>query len=218
MRVSRSFVFGIIMGVTAVALSGASDPIAAQIPEAWLITGTDADDYRLRLDTEVVRSGASSMRLAARGNRRRSQWAVSVQMIDATAYRGKRVRLRGYMRTDDIESGGLWLRLDGIVDGNYAMLALDNSEGRRVEGTEDWTPREIIVDVPPESVTILLGAMITGDGTLWVDDLTFEEVSLDLETTADDEIVVTDAPYARPPGVFPFPVNLDFERAVDPGR
>ena len=197
---------------------GAIAGARAQMPEAWLITGADADDYRLRLDTEVARSGASSMRLAARGNRRRSQWAVSVQMIDATPYRDKRMRLRGYMRGDDVDSGGLWMRVDGIVEGRYAMLALDNSEDRRVEGTLDWTPRDIVIDIPAEGVTILLGAMITGDGTIWVDDLSFEEVPADVDLTTDSEPVVTDAPYERPPGVFPAPTNLDFERAANSAR
>lgn len=157
------------------------------------------------------------MRLAARGNRRRSQWAVSVQMVDATSYRGKRMRLRGYMRGDDVDSGGLWVRVDGIVDGHYAMLALDNSEDRRVEGTVDWTPRDIVIDIPAEGVTILLGAMITGDGTLWVDDLSFEEVSTEVDLTVESEPVLTDDPYQRPPGVFPVPTNLDFERAASSG-
>ncbi len=197
---------------------GAIAGVHAQTPEAWLITGQDAEDYRLRLDTEVARSGASSMRLAARGNRRRSQWAVSVQLVDASAYRGKRMRLSGYLRGDDLRSGGLWVRVDGIVDGRYAMLALDNSEDRRVEGTQDWTQRDIVIDVPAEGVTLLMGAMITGDGTLWVDDLSFEEVSMDIDLTADPELVMTDDPYERPPGMFPVPTNLDFERAADPAR
>ena len=184
--------------------------LAAQEPYAWLITGQDADDYRLRRDEDVARTGEASMRLAARGNRRNSQWAVSVQMVDATAYRGKRIRLAGYVKGDELRSGGLWLRVDGILDGSYAMLALDNTEDRRVEGTQDWTETEIVVDVPPESVTILFGAMINGDGTVWVDDLVLEEAP-DAEPTSEAEVQRTDSPYARPPGVFGVPTNLDFE-------
>ncbi|WP_419949256.1 hypothetical protein [Candidatus Palauibacter sp.] len=155
------------------------------------------------------------MRLEARGNRRRSQWVASVQMVDATAYRGQRMRLRGYLRADDVDSGGLWVRVDGILEGMYAMLALDNSEDRRVEGTRDWDVRDIVVDIPPEGITILLGAMITGDGELWVDDLTFEPVADDVPLTTEPEVVVTDQPYERPLGVFPTPTNMDFEREME---
>jgi len=190
------------------------DGLAAQMPDAWVLVGQDAADYRLRLDPKVAHSGSSSMRLEARGNRRRSQWAASVQLVDATAYRGERMRLRGYLRADDVDSGGLWVRVDGILEGKYAMLALDNSEDRRVEGTQDWETREIVVDIPPEGVTILIGAMLTGDGELWVDDLSFEAVAEDVPLTTEPEVVITDQPYARPPGVFPTPTNLDFEREM----
>ena len=191
--------------------------LAAQMPDAWVLVGQDAEEYRLRLDPEVARSGSSSMRLEARGNRRRSQWAASVQLVDATSYRGKRMRLRGYLRADDVDSGGLWVRVDGILEGKYAMLALDNSEDRRVEGTQDWETRDIVVDIPPEGVTILIGAMLTGDGELWVDDLSFEAVAEDVPLTTEPEVVITDQPYARPPGVFPTPTNLDFEREMKTG-
>lgn len=194
---------------------GAGRGLSAQMPDAWVLVGPDEADYRLRLDREVFRSGASSMRLEARGNRRRSQWVASVQMVDATAYRGRRVRLRGYLRADDVDSGGLWVRVDGIREGNYAMLALDNSEDRRVEGTHGWEVRDIVVEVPPEGITILLGAMLTGDGELWVDDLSFEPVPDGVPLTTEPEVVVTDQPYERPLGVFSAPTNMDFEREME---
>ncbi|WP_419161102.1 hypothetical protein [Candidatus Palauibacter sp.] len=212
--VVRSLLAGSI-GALAILAAGAGYGLSAQMPHAWVLVGQDADDYRLRLDAEVAHSGASSMRLAARGNRRRSQWAASVQLVDATAYRGKRMRLSGYLRGDDLGSGGLWVRVDGILEGRYAMLALDNSEGRRIEETQEWEARDIVIDIPPEAVTILLGAMITGDGALWVDDLAFEAVSGDVQLTTEPEVVITDQPYERPLGVFPTPTNLDFEREME---
>ena len=186
-------------------------PLMAQGPQAWLIAGQDAREYELSRDIEVFRSGEASMRLRARGNRHRDDWAVSVQMIDATSYRDKRIRLSGYVRSEDVGSGGLWLRVDGIVDENAAMLVMDNLEGDRVKGTKEWTRQNIVVDIPPESVTILIGAMITGDGDIWLDDLRFEEVSTTVELTASSEPIVTNDPYSRPPGVFPAPTNLSFE-------
>ena len=210
----RTSAAGAVLALGALVPATGGD-LAAQMPDAWVIVGQDAADYRLRLDPEVAHSGASSMRLEARGNRRRSQWAASVQLVDATAYRGKRMRLRGYLRADDVDSGGLWVRVDGILEGKYAMLALDNSEDRRVEGTQDWETRDIVVDIPPEGVTILIGAMLTGDGELWVDDLSFEAVAEDVPLTAEPEVVITDQPYTRPQGVFPAPTNLGFEREMN---
>ncbi len=199
--------FGII------ALVAGPSPALGQTPADWLLTGEDANRYELTQDAEVVRSGNASKRIAASGNRRRDDWAVSVQMVDATRFRGQRIRLSGHLRSDDVGAGGLWLRVDGIVDREAAQLVIDNTEDRRLEGTSDWTVQEIVVDVPPESVTILFGAMIVGDGTLWVDDLSLEEVSTDAEVTVEVDTVKLGGDYNRPQGVLPAPSNLDFERA-----
>ena len=182
----------------------------AQQPAGWLLSGENADVYRMRTDRDVVHSGEASMRLAAWGNRRNREWAVSVQMIDAAALRGQRVRLAGYLRSDDLGSGGLWMRVDGILDGEAAQLAVDNAEDRRLSDETEWTLREIVLDIPEESVTILFGAMISGDGELWIDGLTLEPAP-DAEPTAEVTNTVIGGAYQRPMGMLPTPMNLDFE-------
>ncbi|MDH3734748.1 MAG: hypothetical protein OEU54_14570 [Gemmatimonadota bacterium] len=188
----------------------AAAPLAAQVPAGWLLSGANADLYRMRVDRDVARSGEASLRLEARGNRRNDEWAVAVQLIDAAPWRGQRIRLSGHLRSDDLGSGGLWLRVDGILDGEAAQLVVDNAEDRRVSDETDWTLQEIVVDVPAESVTILFGAMINGDGELWVDGLTLEPAP-DADVTAEVTNTVLGGEYQRPLGMLPTPVNLDFE-------
>jgi len=185
--------------------------VVAQAPAGWLLSGPNANLYRMRLDRTVVHSGESSMRLAARGNRRKREWAVAVQMIDAGPFRGGRVRLAGFLRSDDLDSGGLWMRIDGIVDGEAAQIVVDNAEDRRLSDEQDWTPQEIVLDVPAQSVTIVFGAMINGDGSLWVDGLTLEAVEDDVPATAEVTNTVLGGAYERPLGMLPGPMNLDFE-------
>ena len=111
MRVrARGFAAPLTVACALALAAGGGATLTAQAPEAWLLAGQNPDDYRLTRDVDVARSGEASMRLAARGNRRGRDWVVSVQMVDATAYRGKRIRIRGYLRSDDVDSGGLWLR------------------------------------------------------------------------------------------------------------
>jgi hypothetical protein len=154
------------------------------------------------------------MRLEARGNRRSREWAVTVQMIDASAFRGQRIRLAGYLRSDDLGSGGLWMRVDGILDGEAAQLVVDNGEDRQLSGETGWTLREIVLDIPQESVTILFGATISGDGELWIDGLTLEAAP-DAEPTAEVTNTVLGGMYERPLGMLPTPMNLDFEVEVE---
>ena len=188
--------------------------VRAQAPAAWLLSGANAELYRMRIDRDVVHSGEASMRLAARGNRRNDEWAVAVQLIDAAPWRGQRVRLSGFLRGDDLGAGGLWLRVDGIIDGEAAQLVVDNAEDRRISDETDWTRQEIVVDVPAEGVTILYGAMINGDGELWVDGLVFEPAP-EADVTAEVTNTVLGGVYQRPLGMLPTPMNLDFEAEVD---
>jgi hypothetical protein len=41
----------------------------------------------------------------------------------------------------------------------------------------------VVLDVPDAATGIAFGALLSGDGTLWVDDLTFEVVGKDIPTT-----------------------------------
>jgi erythromycin esterase len=106
----------------------------------------------LRLFHEAVGSGVSSVTLPA------------------TDARGKEAVLSGWIKTDSVEGGfaGLWLRVDGA---NGAILALDNMQGTNLHGTAAWTRYEVVVAVPPEAEHLVLGALLTGKGAVWVDDL-----------------------------------------------
>jgi hypothetical protein len=206
------------VAVLGIALLVPGSPGAAQepVPADWLLSGEDADKYRMRIDSEVPRSGATCMRIVARGNRRDSEWAVAVQIIDASPYRGRRVRLSGYLRTDRVGSVGLWMRIDGIIGGEAAQIAVDNAEDRRLEGTHEWTRQEIVLDVTAESVTILFGAMISGDGAVWLDDLAVEEVGMDVAVTEPTGNRILGGAYLRPPGMLAAPANLGFEDGEGP--
>ncbi len=137
------------------------------------------------------------------------------QAIRADAYQGKRIRLSGYLRTRNVAGQAtLWMRVDGLA----GTLQLDNMTGRGVMGTTDWTRFAIVLDVPAESVSLHYGALLSGPGEAWVDDLALE--------TVDPAAVAVTAP---PDGAQPFegadiaaakkrnaalpaaPVNMGFE-------
>jgi C-terminal processing protease CtpA/Prc len=95
-----------------------------------------------------------------------SAFASLAQAIDATPYRGAKVRLRGKLRADGGASAQLWLRVD-LVDG---MGFFDNMDGRGVHGAE-WTDGEIVGTVAPDAATIVFGILHSTSGTAWFDDL-----------------------------------------------
>jgi hypothetical protein len=70
----------------------------------------------------------------------------------------------------------LWLRVD-------PNLGFDNMRDRGVQGTTAWGRYEVILDVPLNATEIAFGALLSGNGTLWVDDLNLEAVGKEVHTT-----------------------------------
>ena len=104
-----------------------------------------------------------------------------MQMFDADDYRGKRVRLSGYVKSELVEPwAGLWMRVDGP---NGKMLSFDNMENRPIVGTTDWQKCEIVLDVPEDSAQIAIGIVLSGKGQVWLSNVQFEAVDSNVPTT-----------------------------------
>ncbi|MBK7193017.1 MAG: erythromycin esterase family protein [Myxococcales bacterium] len=119
-----------------------------------------------------ARTGSGVLRLTSEGGR----FGAAAVTLDATAVRGQRVRLRGWVRTEAVVSGaaGLWLRVD---DGRREF---DDMKGRGLTGTAEWRAAAAWVDVPADAQRLVVGAMLVGDGTAWFDDLAIETQALPL--------------------------------------
>ena len=126
------------------------------------------------------------------------EFGTVTQTFEATPYKDKRVRFAGVLRTEQVsEWAGLWMRVDGHAQGE--ILALDNMRGRSPSGTTDWTRYEIVLDVGPKAKLVALGVLLEGEGAVYADELTIEEVSLDVPTTNRTTRLMN-----------PAPRNLDF--------
>ena len=88
------------------------------------------------------------------------------QALDATPFRGMRVRLRGKLRTGPRARGQLWLR----VDRGQLSVFFDNMAQHPV-ASDTWTTAEIIGSVASDATEIVLGVLNTSPGTVWYDDL-----------------------------------------------
>lgn len=69
------------------------------------------------------------------------------------------------------------------VDRAGKPLAFDNMMNRAFRGTAEWRECSIVLDVPEEADTILFGMGLSGPGTLWMDDVSFQEVGSDVPVT-----------------------------------
>jgi hypothetical protein len=109
--------------------------------------------------------------------------------------------LTGYVKTVGVnDSAGLWMRVDGPTNEG---LAFDNMEGRRIQGTSDWTRMQVVLDVPEQAIAIAFGLLLIGQGNAWVDHVALATVSRRVKTTGTTSTEDDDLPSQ--------PVNPDFE-------
>lgn len=106
--------------------------------------------------------------------------------MDPTPYLGKRVRMTGSLKIQDVTNwAGFWMRIDE-KDSKFS-LGFDNMKNgrkdRSVKGTIDWMTYEIILDVPKESYRIAYGALLTGQGQIWFKDIKFQIVDKSVKIT-----------------------------------
>ena len=185
----------------ALLLLAIASPAAQQhaVPHGWFKAGNAPDDYDVGVDETVHRKGSASAFVRGRTATPRG-FGTLMQAFTADEYRGKRVRLVGYLKGRGItREAGLWLRIDG-PDPQKMPLAFDRTQPRVKPGLE-WTRAEIVVDVPSDARIINFGLLLAGEGQVWVDDIELTTVGPDVPVTGGG------APQL-PTG----PRNLDFER------
>ena len=148
-----------------------AEAVTTTAPAGWWETGDATDKYVVGVDPAQGRPAPAAYVKSIASTEK--TFGGMMQTCEAKAYRGKRVRLSGLLKTADAPKGAcLWLRVDG-ADGK--MLAFDNMQRQPVVGTKDWTPAEIVLEVPMEAATLNFGFFLMDTGQAWVSALAFEE-------------------------------------------
>lgn len=170
-------------------------------PKGWLQAGMNPDDYEMAVDPKGGRSGGPCAYIKAKTPDART-FGTLMQTFDAGEYKGKRLRLSGWVKSAAIAKwAGLWMRIDGPTEGTApAMLGFDNMQRRPIKGTTDWKRYEVVLDVPQKATTVNFGILLEGAGQAWLDGVSFDVVAAD--------VPVTDIRQNTPKK----PVNLDFEQ------
>jgi hypothetical protein len=170
--------------------------------EGWLISGTNAGNFRVVHDREVKQAGAASARVECLVPNK-AGFGVVMQTIAADSYRGKRVRFSAAVRTRDAAGWvGLWMRVDRP---NERSSSFDNMEDRPITGTTDWSRRTVVLDVAPDAADISFGLLLHGAGTAWLDSVTVELVDASVPVT---DLKIGHSTMAGRPKA---PVNLDLD-------
>ena len=177
-----------------------SQAAANEVPEGWVVAGTAPQDYQVSVLPEK-REGNNVVLLESVANPDPSKFGTLSQYCSADQYLGKRVRMTGYLKSENVKNwAGMWFRVDDSKQKDLS-LSFDNMSDRPIKNTTDWKKYEIVLDVPQQAGAMAFGVLLEGSGKVWISGISFEVVDQSVPTT---NMVKERA--ALPQG----PVNLDF--------
>jgi hypothetical protein len=199
-----------------VALYAAAVPNYRPIAPGW--SAPESADYSAGIDPKVAHGGRNSLYLKS-VTPNPKEYAVR-QFIRADAYRGKRIRLSGWIKPNAAQFGtALWLRVD-MQNGDYVLDGMLGLSPEAIAASKDgWVRCDLVADVPADAVGIAFGVRMNGTGEVWADDLSITTVNKSVPTTtierrpyrAPDKEAAVDRMRKQYAAAPLHPVNMSFE-------
>ena len=137
----------------------------------WFFNPT-MKDYVAQMVEGNAYEGNRWLQIRYAGETNPEAWGTVMQSPDVTPYRGKKVRLTGWLKASGGSKATFWLRVDrsGKEPGFF-----DNAMNRAVS-QDVWTQLVIEGPVAQDAVSLNFGAMIFGNGSAGFDDVKLEVV------------------------------------------
>jgi hypothetical protein len=174
--------------------------LSFDIPVGWLVGGSTPNNYEMGIDHRWGGEGKNTATIKCIDANVQG-YATLMQKCLPDKFKVSRIRFTGLLKTEGVTDwSGFWLRVD--EQDAEQPLSFDNMFDRGVKGTTDWTRYEIVVDVPANASVISYGALLSGGGQIWFDDLRIEMVDQTVATTGQGN------DYGLPHRE---PLNLNFE-------
>lgn len=101
------------------------------------------------------------------------------QTINVEAYQEKTIQVTAYINKDKVKGDAfLWGSIYDAMTGGPTTLQESHTPVRPNEDATGWQKYAIIFYVPKTAETITLGVKLTGEGEVWIDDVTLGPVPL----------------------------------------
>lgn len=186
-----------VIGMALIATAAHAQVFNATLPQGWIATGPASFQADFDVGTQAGNRHAGDINAIVRAKQENKGFGALMQVIDASRYRGQRVRLSGWLATQDAGGAGLWMRVDSAERNG---IAFDNMDTRPIKGTQGWQHYEVVLDIPQQATDIAYGFLLKYKGQALADDFSIEVVGKD--------VPVTGGPIK--PNYLPAPTNLDF--------
>lgn len=149
---------------------------SGQQVSSWRLNPVCAPTDSFTSTAENPYQGSFSGLIKIEGEKTLRDYCIIVQSFDATNFRGKRVRLRSAIRTENNGKGRaqMWLRVDRKTSkGNALTGFFDNMDDRPIT-SDKWGYYNIDGIVSSDATTLNIGFLLYGSGKTWIDDASFE--------------------------------------------
>ncbi len=156
----------------------------SSLPDGWSIFGSG---YHVNADSVTRHNGKIAIRIIPAGMPLENDFGACNLTFPAI-YQGKNIELRGYMKMQDVTNGyaGIWMRIDDETHN----LAFDNMKKKNLKGSSDWKAYSIKLPLSEKAVNISIGGLLTGTGTVWVDDFSILIDGIDISQARLKEIKI----------------------------
>lgn len=189
------------LGSILLVLALQATPVWAESPLGWKLLTSAPRWYQASRQFEGAKAGRGSGLVQGVQEASNSSYALLAQKISAADYRGRRVRLSAYLRSEEVRGRtGLWLRVDGPQG---EVLFFDNMRDRPLVGDLEWSRFTLECEVAPEAVELHYGLLLQGSGRAQIDELKLEVLGISSATVK---------ARAKVRGLPRAPLNGDFER------
>tara|TARA_R110002073_G_C9441547_1_gene577404 strand:+ start:51 stop:1775 length:1725 start_codon:yes stop_codon:yes gene_type:complete len=134
-------------------------------PEIWY---TGNPPYEVSVDTIQNNQSAQSLKIECETYKENAFGFIS-NVLPFKYAKGKSIELKGKVKTEKVKNGyaGLWLNAQNDDGSN----TFDNMNERGLTSSTEWTEVSIKLDIKHSVNNITFGALLTGQGKAWFDNL-----------------------------------------------
>jgi hypothetical protein len=181
--------FKVLAAALLAATVAQAQDVELRIPRYWTFVGFQPARAvcKAGIDEQLAAEGTDNVTIICPPNDGGAVWIQNG--FDVTHFRGRRVRISGELKTAGVvedanvtpPGASFGTRIDrGNSGANVVPLAFGEFPEAGLTGSTDWTPVEVVADIPVAATTMTITFGMRGRGQAWLKNVAFEEVGLDV--------------------------------------
>lgn len=144
------------------------------LPKNWNANQVEGFDFKLDNETKV--SGEKSICLKSLTSKTTNQFLSFSQIVSFEKNQSIRIAISAFIKTKDLNgNAGLWCQIWDINNEQIGFANLEQ-QGTIISGNNEWKKYSLILNINSSCKKLLLGGYIQGNGTVWYDDFSINEI------------------------------------------